>query len=102
MDYERSSCFANRLRADQPDQSHLRIKTLLNVSQLTADERDYDDDDDRDGDDDDGVGDDIDSDGDGDGDGDHGDGEDRLLHLLTFFLDPTQFLRTLITLLPVN
>ena len=31
-----------------------------------------------------------------------GDGKDRLLRLLTFFLDPTQFLRTLITLLPVN
>ena len=60
MDYERSSCFANRLRADQPDQSHTRIKTLLNVSQLTADKRDYDDDDDGDGDDDDDVGDDID------------------------------------------
>ena len=28
---------------------------------------------------------------DGDDDGD-GDSEDRLLHLLTFFLDPTQFL----------
>ena len=92
MDYERRSCFANRLRPDQPDQSHTRIKTLLNGPQLTSDERNNDDEDDGDSDDGD----------DGDGDGDDGDGEDRLLHLLTFFLDPTQFLRTLITLLPVN
>ena len=55
--------------------------------QLTSDDDDEDDG--------------YDDNNDGDDDGD-GDGEDRLLHLLTFFLDPTQFLRTLITLLPVN
>ena len=71
----------------------------MNVKVTSDAGADYDEEecDDDDGDDDDG--DDGDSD---DGDGDDGDGEDRLLHLLTFFLDPTQFLRTLITLLPVN
>ena len=72
------------------------VYALISLISPTQESKHYDGDGDDDGD---GDGDDDDGDN---GDGDDGDGEDRLLHLLTFFLDPTQFLRTLITLLPVN